>query len=133
MARRTSRTLTELELEIMQVVWEQGEVTVEGLIEAFGKAGRPLAPPSFRTMLGILQDKGYVTRRRTGIGRTYAYRAVVSADQAQKRILKDIVARAFDGSALSLVAALVNTGLVSPRELEKIRRLIRRREREGGK
>ena len=127
MARRKTRTLTELELEIMQVVWKQREATVEDIRQALEESGRPLALPSIRTMLGILQDKAYVTRRLAGRG--HAYRPIVSAQQGRKRILKDIIERGFDGSALSLVAALVNGGMVSRRELEKVKRLIRQHER----
>ncbi len=110
----------------MHVLWQQEEVTVEEVRRAFEEAGRPLALPTIRTMLAILRKKGYVTRRRCGRG--HVYRATVSADQARKCILKDILERAFEGSALSLVAALVNTKMVSRKELEKIRELIRKYE-----
>ena len=126
MPRRKQRTFTEFELEIMHVLWQQEEVTVEEVRRAFEEAGRPLALPTIRTMLAILRKKGYVTRRRCGRG--HVYRATVSADQARKCILKDILERAFEGSALSLVAALVNTKMVSRKELEKIRELIRKYE-----
>jgi BlaI family penicillinase repressor len=131
MARRKTRTLTELELEIMQVVWKQEEVTVRELRDAFGKTGKPLASPSIRTMLRILQNKGYVTRR--SLGRGYAYRAVVSAGQARGRILKDMIERAFDGSATSVVAALLNARMVRASDLEDVRRLIDEHEKGEGK
>jgi len=120
--RRKQRTLTEFELEIMQVLWQDEEVTVEEVRRAFEEAGKPLALPTIRTMLGILKKKGYVTRRR--FGRGHAYRPTVSRDKARKRIIKDILERAFEGSALGLVATLVNTRMVSRKELEKIRELI---------
>ncbi len=126
MARRKSRTLTELELEIMQVVWGESEVTVEAIADALEKAGRPLALPSVRTMLGILQDKNYIKRRR--VGRGYAYRAIIPADQAKTRILKDVINRVFEGSASSLVAALVSQGMVGKDDLAEARRLVRRHE-----
>ena len=127
MARRKKRTLTELELEIMQIVWQQGEVTVKALCEKFERSDRPLALPSIRTMLGILQDKGYVKRRP--FGRGYAYSATVSADQARTSILKDIIERAFNGSASTLVTALVNSDMVSDGELKKVRQLVKQHEK----
>jgi len=127
MARRKSRTLTELELEIMHVVWGCEETTVDAIEQTLGKNGRPLAPPSIRTMLGILQEKGYVKRRRDGRG--FAYRAVVEAGQAEKSILKDLVDRVFDGSASNLVAALVSQGMVGKDDLAEARKLIAKRER----
>ena len=127
MARSRTRTLTELELKIMQVVWQHEEVTVGELRRAFEQVGKHLALPTIRTMLGILQKKGYVTRRP--FGRGHAYRALVSAERAQKSILKDIVERAFDGSASNMVAALVKADMVSENDLEKIRRLIQQHDR----
>ena len=127
MARRKTRTLTELELQIMTVLWRQEECSVEQLRDALADAGRELALPSIRTMLTILQDKGYVTRRAAGRG--HAYRAKVSEEKAQKSILRDIVDRAFDGSAAGLVAALVKGRMVAKRDLDKIKKLIREHEK----
>ena len=131
MSRRKTRTLTEFELEIMRIVWGHDETTVPDVQSALEEAGRPVALPTIRTMLGILEQKGYVTRR-TG-RRRHAYRAVVSADCAQWGILTDFFERAFDGSALSLVAALVNGEMVSRKDLQKVTRLIEQREKETGK
>jgi BlaI family penicillinase repressor len=122
MARRKSRTLTELELEIMQVVWGKGEALVEDVVQALGNSEKPLTPQSVRTMLKILGEKGYVMRRKEGRG--HAYSATVPREQAKKGFLKDLVERVFDGSASSLVAALVNAKMVSEKELGEIRRLI---------
>ena len=130
MPRRKSSTLTQLELEIMQIVWKEGETTVKDISDSLRQSGHPLALPSIRTMLSILEHKGYVKRQRGG--RSHVYRAIVSGEQAQRRILKDIIDRAFDGSASGLVAALVNCQMVSKGEIEEARRLIEKREK-GGK
>ena len=127
MARRKSRTLTELELEIMRVVWREGDVSVEVLRDALATLGTHLALPSVRTMLSILQEKGYVARRRAGRG--FLYRAVVPAEQAERRILKDVIERVFDGSASNLVAALVSQGMVGKDDLAEARKIIARQER----
>ena len=129
MARTRTRTLTELELVIMNILWDREEATVEDLRKPLMEAGRALAPPSIRKMLEILQNKGYVRRKLAG--RAHVYQATVPADQAQKRILADIVERAFDGSAMDLVAALVGHKMISKRDLAKIRRLIEQREKGG--
>jgi len=127
MARTKSRTLTELELQIMSVVWQKEEVTVDEVREALERQGKRLALPSVRTMLGILQTKGYVTRR--AVGRAHAYRAAVSRYKARRSIVRDIVRRAFNGSASSLVAALLGGSVTSKREMEKIKELIRELEK----
>lgn len=128
MPRRKSRILTDLELVIMQIVWNNGEVLVEDIRQILEEQGHPLALPSIRTMLGILQDKGYLTRRK--VGRGHAYKAIVPQEKAQKNIIKDLVNRAFDGSAMNLVAALLDTRMVSEKELSRVKNLIRQYEKE---
>lgn len=128
MARRKSRTLTELELEIMRVVWDEEEVTSDVVVSTLAKTGQPLAPPSVRTMLGILQEKGYVGRRREGRG--YVYSALVSANEARKSFLEDLMVRVFEGSPLTLLASLLGSGMVSSRDVQKVKELIRKHEGE---
>lgn len=128
MARRKSRTLTELELEIMHVVWDEEEVTSEVVARALAKTGQPLAPPSVRTMLGILQEKGYISRRREGRG--YVYSALVSANEARKSFLEDLMVRVFEGSPLTLLASLLGSGMISSRDVQKVKELIRKHEGE---
>jgi predicted transcriptional regulator len=131
MARRKTKTLTELELHIMRLVWETDEISVDDIETALKKTGRPLSPQSIRTMLAILRDKGYVKRRRAGRG--FAYRQAVEAQTAEKKILADIIERLYDGSASSLVASLVNQGMVNKDDLAEAKRLIRQHEKEENK
>ncbi len=131
MRRKKSQPLTELELEIMRAVWSTPESSVEEIRAALENAGRPLALPSIRTMLGILLGKGYVARRP--FGRAHRYRAKVSQAEARKGILQDILQRAFEGSALSMVAALLDTRMVSKRDVDEVKQLIREHEKEKPK
>ena len=123
MARPKSRTLTDLELEIMQILWASGEATVPKVAEALTEAGRPLAQPSIRTMLSILQKKGYVTRRAAA-GRGFAYRALVSQDEAQRHTVKTVVERVFGGSPLDLVSTLLRDNIISRKDIAKVQRMI---------
>jgi predicted transcriptional regulator len=127
MRSKKKQPMTELELDIMRIVWKREEASVNEISEALEKAGRPLAPPSIRTMLTILQDKGYVKRRPDGRGHVYS--AAVSADEGRRRILKDIILRAFDGSASGLVTTLVKGEMVSRKELAQVKDLIEKKER----
>ncbi len=113
----------------MEVVWQKGEATVQDIQEEFVRRRKPLAQPSIRTMLAILQEKGYVGRRQEGKG--FIYAAALPRREAEKRILRDIVARAFRGSAAGLVAALLDTRMVSSKDIDKIKEMIDKRESEG--
>ena len=130
MARRPARTLTEVELEFMQVIWPAGEVTTDQVQDALRQRGRPLADGSVRKVLGILAKKGYLTRRR--LGRGFRYRARVPADQAERGLVGDLLKRAFGGSAALMVAALLDGRRVPKKDLDKIKRLIREKEKGEG-
>jgi BlaI family penicillinase repressor len=128
MGRRKSRTLTEVELEFMQVIWELGEATTEDVLLALRRQGRELTDGSVRKVLGILATKGYLSRRPDGRG--FRHKPVVPRDHANKKMLADLIARAFQGSAALMVASLLDSKNVNARELAKIKRLIAEREQE---
>jgi predicted transcriptional regulator len=132
MARRPSRTLTEVELEFMQMFWERGELASEDIEAAYAERGSPLTGGSVRKVLGILMRKGYVTRRKEG--KKYIYAAGVARDQASTGAVRDMLKRVFGGSASLLVAALLDSREVHDKDLKEIELLIaeRRKEREDG-
>ena len=74
MARRKTNTLTELELELMNVLWRKGRATVQEIRDALAEQ-RPLAYTSISTMMGILEKKGYVNHE--SVGRSYVYSPLV--------------------------------------------------------
>jgi len=123
MARRKSPTFTEVELEFMQVVWGQGEVTTEDMQNILRTQNRDLTDGSIRKILSILIDKGHLERRR--VGRSFIYRAKENRKQAHRSIIQDILKRAFDNSASLLVAALLDTRKVTHKEIEEIKQLIK--------
>ncbi len=127
MARRKSRTLTEVELEFMLVVWELEEVTTDDVLQHLGRQGRNLADGSVRKILSILVAKGYVSRRQEGRG--FRYRAEVPKGKANGSMLLDLVNRAFGGSPTLMVAALLDSPKVRKSDLKKIKRLISEREK----
>ena len=122
MARPRSKTLTDLEFDIMQVLWSREHCTVPDIVETLAKAGRPLAQPSIRTMLSILQAKGYAERHAAGRG--FVYSALVSRERIQKHFVKTIVERIFSGSPLDLVSTLLRGDVISAKDLAKVRRMI---------
>ena len=110
-----SETLTPLELEIMQVLWEQGASTVA---EVQPKLKGDLAYTTVQTMLNVLLKKDKVTRAPEG--RAFRYSAAVSRNRATGGALKDMVKRMFGGSPEALLMALVDTRQISAEELTRI-------------
>ena len=131
MARRTSRVLTEVELEFMQILWDRGEATPEKIQDDLKERGRILTGGSIRKVLSILMKKGYVERRKQGKG--FSHRASVQEKQAHGSMIRDLMNRAFDGSPSLMVAALLDAGSVPDEDMKTIERLITERKKEAGK
>lgn len=128
MARRKKQTLTEVELEFMHVIWAGGELTTQDVRDALAARERSLSDGSVRKVLSILMHKGYVTRRPQGRG--HVYRARVPKTRATRKLVADLLRRAFGGSAALMVATLLDAGDVDEEELGEIRRVIEEREEE---
>ena len=120
MARRKSPTLTEVELELMDVLWDKGEATVAEIVEALPEAR--LAYSSVLTMMRILEQKGYVTHEKEG--RAFVYRALVDRQQAQKTVIGYLLKRFFNNSPELLVVNLLEHEDVGPKEVKRLKRMI---------
>jgi BlaI family penicillinase repressor len=115
MQSRKSPTLTPLELEIMQVLWQAGPCTVA---EVQPKLQAELAYTTVQTMLNVLLRTKKV--KRVQEGRAYRYRAAVSRERASGSALSDMVTRMFGGSSEALLMAMVDTRQISAEELARV-------------
>lgn len=121
MPRPPSRHPTELELEILKVLWGRGPASGRKVRDALAPV-RDLAYTSVMTTLGIMEEKGYVRRRKTAAG--YVYASKLKRDDARHGMLRDIVERAFEGSAASAMLNLLQSSDLNHAELAELRRLI---------
>lgn len=126
MAREAEGTLTELELEFMKRIWDGAPCTAQQVRKRLEADGRVLTESTVRTMLRILEGKGYLTHDVEG--RTFHYRPRVERDSAAGSILGDVLHRAFGGSPLLLVKNLLEQQGVSGAELDRIKQLIAEKE-----
>jgi predicted transcriptional regulator len=104
--KKSADSLTPLELEIMQVLWETGPANVL-TVQAALKAGPPLAYTTVQTMLNVLHRKGKVKRRLEG--RAFAYAPVVSREKAANHAVRELVEKLFGGDVDGLLMNLVQT------------------------
>ncbi len=124
MARPTSKHPTELEFEILKVLWRTRPLTGRQVRDALAEF-RDLAYTSVMTILGIMVDKGYVRRKKQGGG--YVYSTRIKQETTTRRMLFDLVERAYDGSVTSAVVNLLKTSDIQPEELKQLRELIRQK------
>ena len=121
MPRPKQATPTAGELEILQVLWKRGTATVRDVADELS-ASRPRAYTSVMTLLNVMADKGLVTREPQG--RAFLYRPARTRDKTLRGMVKDLLARAFDGSTSALVAQLLQQTRPSADELAAIRQAL---------
>jgi len=105
--------LTEVELELMNLLWELGAGTVN---DVMGKlpAKRVLAYTSVATILRILEHKGVLASDK--VGRGHVYRPLIPRQAYKVRAVKDVVGRVFGGDGLGMVRALIDSGVLGEAE-----------------
>jgi predicted transcriptional regulator len=126
-ARPASRHPTELELEILKVLWDEAPLSGRQIRDQLA-AVRDLTYTSVMTVLGIMEDKRYVARKR--VNGSYLYSARLSRQAASRRMLRDLVDRVFGGSAATAMINLLETSDVDSDELRQLRELIQRKAKE---
>ncbi len=115
------RQLTPVELELMHILWKQGEVSVADVLAALPPE-RKLAYTSVSTVLRILEQKGVVHSRKEGRGHLYSAKLPREAYEAHS--VRHLVDTVFDGTASALVARLVEAVPLTPEETEQLRKLL---------
>ena len=107
----------------MKVVWELGKTTVRDVYEALLKR-RKIAYTTVMTTMNILEQKKFLKKRQRD--RAYVYQAARPKDQVTRAMVREFVDRVFSGSAHPLLVHLVEDRRLSEKDLEEIRRMIRK-------
>jgi len=129
MARTKSQHPTELELEILKILWEEAPLPVrEVRARLESRADRPLAHSTVITMLNIMYDKGFLKRKKDG--KSFLFSPKVKKDRVTGGMMGDLLSRAFNGSPAAMVLNLLETTDVDADELAEIRKLISRKSKE---
>jgi len=116
-----SATLTEAELRLMDVLWEQGPSSVQQVLDALPKKSQ-LAYNSVLTTIRILEKKGYV--RHIKDGRAHIYRPLVEREEASRSEIRHLAHRFFKNSHEMLVLNILEDRGVDAEELKRLRQLL---------
>ena len=119
---RVKAPLTDLENEVMQVVWNKGPCPVEAVHQVVSRK-RNLKETSVRTILRRLEQKGYL--RHEEKGRAYVYRAAETARSLAARAVRQIIDRLCKGSVEDLVSGMVEAKVLSKGEMERLEEFVR--------
>jgi predicted transcriptional regulator len=125
MARPTSKYPTELELQVLKVLWQQSPRLAREVQAALASDGRELAKTSVITTLNTMVAKHYLSRKKQG--NTYLFTPRITESEVADRVLGDVVDRVFDGSTSAVLLKLFDVKDINGDELTELRRIIDRR------
>ena len=109
------------ELEILQILWENGPSTVRLVNEKLSQE-KEVGYTTTLKLMQIMNEKGILSRTREG--KTHIYRAELSEGETQKTLVDKLLDTAFQGSAMKLVMQALGNRSSSTEELDEIRRFL---------
>ena len=115
------KTLGELEIEIMNVVWDAGQATVQDVFEVLYPK-RKLAYTTVMTVLSRLAAKGVLEQDRKTVA--YVYRPLVSREEVAVTVMNEVVDRVLGGRLSPLLAAYLKRDGVDAEERQRLRKLV---------
>jgi len=133
MKKNRLSTLGKLELEIMHVVWDKDQATVQEVKDALAKT-HPGAYSTFLTMMRSLENKGFLKHDMHEDGRTYVYKPLVNREELSANIFQDIYERLFRSSSerlLNAIDALFQKEKITYEEVQNLKKLIAEKEEQN--
>jgi predicted transcriptional regulator len=121
----TATQLSDLQLSVMQALWQRGEATVVEVQSAL-EGSRGLAMTTVATLLSRLEKRGLVAHHNEG--RVFIYRAAVTEQDIRRHVVTRVADRLFRGDVTELVCHLLRVRDLAPEDLERVKALIRERE-----
>jgi BlaI family transcriptional regulator, penicillinase repressor len=125
MARPAAEQPTELELQILKILWEKSPQLVRDIRDELAKLGRDIAHTSVITTLNTMVKKRIVIRKREG--NAFLFSPRITREQVSRSVLGDIVNRVFDGSAKAVLLGVFEQNDIDRGELKELRKLIDQR------
>lgn len=121
MPRPRSSQPTAVELQILRILWELGPSPVRVIHQRLD-ADKGTNYSTTVKMLAVMLEKGLLKRDEQA--QPHVYRAVLTRQNAGRKMIKDLVDKVFEGSAMSLVLQALASGKASQAELDEARRLL---------
>ena len=125
MVRPASKYPTELELQILKIVWQQSPMLARDVQAALANCGRELAKTSIITTLNTMVAKKYLARAKQG--NMHLFTPKISESEVGDRVVSDVVDRVFDGSTSAVLLTLFDVKDINVDELKELRKIIDRK------
>ena len=124
MSKKQLRAMSPAETEVLRLVWQIGEATVQQVHEAL-PAGRKVAYKTVQTLLRRLEDKGYLTHKIEG--KAHVFCPAVQREAVVKRTVLDFLDRLFGGDPRPLMQFLAEDGHIDIQDIERLKALVEKK------
>jgi predicted transcriptional regulator len=130
MVRPSSPHPTDLQLEILAILWRDGPSTARHIQERL-PGGWDLRASSVHIALNAMKKKGYIAIEKTGSdGEAAHYRALTSKEKTGKSMLKYLVRKVFGGDTAPALQNLLSMEELDSKELDELEELIRKKKQQ---
>ena len=119
--------LSDLQLDLMRVLWQRGEASTAEVADALA-GSRSLAHTTVATLLTRLEKRGLLAMRRDG--RQLVYRALVEEGEVRRSMVGGLLDSLFGGDPGALLAHLLHEREIAPGDLERARALLQQERRD---
>jgi len=124
MAKDKLRAMSPAETELLRLVWQLGEATVQQVCDRLPPE-RDIRYNTVQTLLCRLEHKGYLQRRPAG--KAHVFFPVVRREEVIQRTVRDFLDRLFGGDPRPLVQFLAEDGKITEEDVKRLRKLIRKK------
>ena len=126
MGKKKLKSMSPTETEILRLVWELNEATVQQIREQL-PSEKKLAYNTVQTLLSRLEQKGYLKHRIEG--RSHVYIPSIKQQEVIKTTVGDFLSRLFGGDPKPLVQFLAEDGKIDEQDIKRLRELINKRKK----
>lgn len=131
MPKPVSEHPTELELQILKLLWSESPLTVREVRDRLAANGRDLAHTSVITTLGTMVDKGQLEKHPPREGKAFLFSPRVGHQDVSRKMVGDLVQRVFDGSTEALMQSLLDVSDLDESDVRDLRKLLNKKLRES--
>lgn len=121
MARKTTEKPSELELQVLSLLWQRGRMTAREVLEALPDR-KPRAYTTVLSVMQVMEKKGLLKRDSQAV--THVWRPAVTRRQVLGPMLRTLLRNVFGGSPSAVLQQLLNAETVDTAELDEIRRVL---------
>lgn len=116
------RLLTEVELELMNIIWSLNQVTIKEIVSHLPKE-RPLAYTTVATVVKVLEQKGFLECQKSSFAHVFV--PIVSKAEYEGTCIDHMVTNVFDGEPVALVQRLLMAKKLEQDDIQAIEEALK--------